>query len=87
MAFRTALVSLNTSTAVIVVDAQAGDADVEIRSPGALDFYVGGSDLTASNGVKIEDGRFQTRVRPGDELWGLSADGSGFSVRTIIRSA
>lgn len=87
MAFRTSTVSINISTATLVLTAQAGDVDCEIRTPGALDFYIGGSDVTAANGLPVQNGEFRTRVRPGDELWALSAESGGISVRVLVRSA
>lgn len=87
MAFRSVVVSIGTATASLVFEAQAGDLNCEIRTPGALDFYVGGADLTASNGMRVDNGIFSTPVRPGDQIWAMSAESSGHSVRLLVRSA
>lgn len=86
MAFRTSLVSINTSTPTRVLLAVAGDVDCEIRTTGALDFYIGGPDASTSS-LLVQNGEFRTRVRPGDELWAISAESSGFGVRVLVRSA
>lgn len=87
MAFRTSAVTVGTSSASQVLDAQAGDIECEIRTSSAVDFYIGGPDVSASNGLRVENGQFTTRVRPGDELWAISAEAGSVQLRILVRSA
>ncbi len=87
MAFRNSSILVDTTTATRILTAQPGDVACEMRTQGALDFYVGGSDVSASNGLRIENGQFQTNIRPGDEIWALSAESTVVNVRVLVRSA
>ena len=89
MAFRSARVSINSSTATKLLTAQPGDVEVTVTTFGGLSVYIGGSGVTAANGFYTDLGNgklLKTRIRPGDELWALSSSGSP-DVCLLIRSA
>lgn len=86
MGFRNSAVVVGTSAPVRVVQAQAGDVDCEIRSQSAVDFYVGGSTVSAADGLRVENGQFNAGLRPGDEIWAVSAESGPVQLRVIIRT-
>ena len=65
-----------TTTAVKVRAANAEQATIYLR-PSANDVYVGGSDVTTSNGLKLTNAAIQEMVIPNqEELWAVVATGT-----------
>ena len=65
-----------TTTAVKVRAANAEQATIYLR-PSANDIFVGGSDVTSSNGLKLTNAATQEMVIPNqEELWAIVSTGT-----------
>ena len=65
-----------TTTAVKVRAANAEQATIYLR-PSANDVFVGGSDVTSTNGLKLTNAATQAMVIPNqEELWAIVSTGT-----------
>ena len=65
-----------TTTAVKVRAANAEQATIYLR-PSANDIFVGGSDVTSTNGLKLTNAATQAMVIPNqEELWAIVSTGT-----------
>lgn len=86
MAFRSADITVST-TATLLLAAQAGDVEVWINADPNADYYLGGSVVTVASGLHLFGrGVFRSDVRPGDELWAV-VGGSPVTTNVLVRSA
>lgn len=86
MAFRNISFTLSSGVSSQLVVAQAGDVDVWINAPGINFYFLGGPAVTISDGLHlVGSDTFHTKVRPGDELWGVAASAATGSA--MVRSA
>ncbi|MEU4590004.1 hypothetical protein [Micromonospora aurantiaca (nom. illeg.)] len=86
MAFRSAETTV-TTTPVKLFEAVAGDVEIWVNADPNATYYLGGSDVTTTNGLPMfgPSQQFRSHVRPGDELWAVS--GGSVTVNVLVRSA
>lgn len=86
MGFRSVSVNVGASP-TLLLEALAGDMDVWLMPGGNVTYFIGGDDVTTSNGLRLSaEDQFHSKVRPGDELWGIVGSGSE-SIRVLVRNA
>lgn len=101
MAFRSFRHTL-TSTPSKIIEAQAGDLEVWIivaggTGSGAFSAFLGGDDQVSNlNGFNIDitpgdpgqkKDTFHTKIRPGDEIWGVRVGAGTTILQLMVRSA
>ena len=76
-----------TTTAVKIFEAVAGDVEIWVNADPNSTYWVGGDDVDTTIGLPLFGPQtpFRTAVRPGDELWAVSA--GSVSVNVLVRSA
>lgn len=88
MAFRNIAVSLDAGVKTKIFTAQAGDLEAWVNVDVSDTYFLGGPDVTVSNGLRLfgsSNNTFRTSVRPGDELWAISPN--AIDVNIMARSA
>lgn len=78
-----------TTTAAIIVNADAGDrlhpVQAIVRTDGATTVYLGGSDVTSSNGFALpQDTAVTVELVAGDDLYAVTA--AGTSAMSVLKT-
>lgn len=64
-----------TSTTVLIIEAYGEYRDVHLRNVGSHAMYVGGADVTTSNGFVLpKDAYINFRVAPKSTIYGITAN-------------
>lgn len=66
-----------TSTAVKLLSAAINEPRTIVIRPDGNDLYIGGSDVTTTNGLKIDNNtNFTVQIPQGEELWAVVSSGT-----------
>lgn len=77
MSIRSEAVTVTTSATTIATGPSDGESDVLIYNDSDATVYLGGSDVTSSNGLPVVSGASAGMVlRRTDNLYGITASGS-----------
>lgn len=64
-----------TSTSVLVIEAYGENRDCHLRNVGSHTMYLGGPDVTTSNGFALpKDAYINFRVAPKSVIWAVAAN-------------
>lgn len=66
-----------TSTAAKIVSKAINEPRTIVVRPDGNDLYIGGADVTTSNGLKIDNNtNFTIEIPPNEELWAVVSSGT-----------
>lgn len=66
-----------TATAVKLISAAINEPRTIVIRPDGNDLYIGGSNVTTLNGLKIDNGvNFTLQIPQGEELWAVVSSGT-----------
>ena len=66
-----------STTAVKIVSAAINEPRTVVLRPDGNDVHVGGSDVTTTSGIKIDNNtNFTIEIPPNEELWAVTSSGT-----------
>lgn len=73
-----ASISITPDTAVKILDSQNFEQHIYVHNNHSNKMYLGGSDVTASNGLHLDNGEMlEIRIPQDNELYGISESTTG----------